>query len=108
MWFYFSLNNDNILFFHTTLVFWQNVLPTSLPPGLMVIEKVISPEEERRMLGSIDWTGDEDAQNGEQSHRNADFPYALFSSSVSLQEDYILLNVLFEIVLSILVLYCKW
>lgn len=30
----------------------------------MVIEKIISPEEERRMLESIDWKGDEDTQNG--------------------------------------------
>uniref|UniRef100_A0A8B9QJ03 tRNA (carboxymethyluridine(34)-5-O)-methyltransferase ALKBH8 n=1 Tax=Apteryx owenii TaxID=8824 RepID=A0A8B9QJ03_APTOW len=45
-------------------VFWKNVVPTSLPPGLTVVEKVISPEEERRMLESIDWTEDEDTQNG--------------------------------------------
>lgn len=64
----------------------------------MVIEKVISPEEERRMLESIDWTGDEDAQNGEQNHRHADLPYALFFSSFSFQEDCVLLNVLFEII----------
>ncbi|XP_026646498.2 tRNA (carboxymethyluridine(34)-5-O)-methyltransferase ALKBH8 isoform X2 [Zonotrichia albicollis] len=42
----------------------QNTVPTSLPPGLMVIEKIISPEEERRMLESIDWKADEDTQNG--------------------------------------------
>nr|XP_026646498.1 alkylated DNA repair protein alkB homolog 8 isoform X2 [Zonotrichia albicollis] len=42
----------------------QNAVPTSLPPGLMVIEKIISPEEERRMLESIDWKADEDTQNG--------------------------------------------
>ncbi|KFO72904.1 Alkylated DNA repair protein alkB 8, partial [Cuculus canorus] len=48
-------------------VFWQNAVPTSLPPGLMVIEKIISPEEERRMLESIDWIGDEDTQNAEKT-----------------------------------------
>ena len=41
----------------------------------MVIEKIISPEEERRMLESIDWIGDEDTQNGRQNHRNPDLPY---------------------------------
>ncbi|NWX17173.1 ALKB8 protein, partial [Aegotheles bennettii] len=56
-------------------VFWQNAVPTSLPPGLMVIEKIISPEEEKRMLECIDWMGDEDTQNGGQNHRNPDFPY---------------------------------
>ncbi|KAM9247629.1 tRNA (carboxymethyluridine(34)-5-O)-methyltransferase ALKBH8 isoform 3-T5 [Leptosomus discolor] len=45
-------------------VFWQNAFPTSLPPGLMVIEKIVSPEEERKMLESIDWIGDEDTRNG--------------------------------------------
>ncbi|KAK4829610.1 hypothetical protein QYF61_005710 [Mycteria americana] len=48
-------------------VFWQNAIPTSLPPGLMVIEKIISPEEERRMLESIDWIGDEDTQNAQKT-----------------------------------------
>ncbi|XP_009584703.1 PREDICTED: alkylated DNA repair protein alkB homolog 8, partial [Fulmarus glacialis] len=48
-------------------VFWQNAVPTSLPPGLMVIEKIISPEEERRMLESIDWIGDEDTQNAQKT-----------------------------------------
>ncbi|KFQ49407.1 Alkylated DNA repair protein alkB 8, partial [Pelecanus crispus] len=48
-------------------VFWQNAVPPSLPPGLMVIENIISPEEERRMLESIDWTGDEDTQNARKT-----------------------------------------
>ncbi|XP_050768512.1 alkylated DNA repair protein alkB homolog 8 isoform X1 [Gymnogyps californianus] len=48
-------------------VFWKNAIPTSLPPGLMVIEKIISPEEERRMLESIDWIGDEDTQNAQKT-----------------------------------------
>ncbi|XP_071411017.1 tRNA (carboxymethyluridine(34)-5-O)-methyltransferase ALKBH8 isoform X3 [Pithys albifrons albifrons] len=45
----------------------QNAVPTSSPPGLMVIEKIISPEEERKMLESIDWTGDEDTQNAQKT-----------------------------------------
>ncbi|KFV73056.1 Alkylated DNA repair protein alkB 8, partial [Dryobates pubescens] len=48
-------------------VFWQDAVPTNLPPGLMVIEKIISPEEERRMLESIDWTGNEDTQNAQKT-----------------------------------------
>ncbi|KAM6287481.1 tRNA (carboxymethyluridine(34)-5-O)-methyltransferase ALKBH8 [Spheniscus humboldti] len=48
-------------------VLWQNAVPTSLPPGLMVIEKIISSEEERRMLESIDWIGDEDTQNAQKT-----------------------------------------
>ncbi|XP_036241520.1 alkylated DNA repair protein alkB homolog 8 isoform X1 [Molothrus ater] len=45
----------------------QSAVPTSLPPGLMVIEKIISPEEERRMLESIDWKADEDTQNAQKT-----------------------------------------
>ncbi|XP_072783687.1 tRNA (carboxymethyluridine(34)-5-O)-methyltransferase ALKBH8 isoform X3 [Taeniopygia guttata] len=45
----------------------QNAVPTSLPPGLMVIEKIISPEEEKRLLESIDWKGDEDTQNAQKT-----------------------------------------
>ncbi|XP_068000927.1 alkylated DNA repair protein alkB homolog 8 isoform X2 [Melanerpes formicivorus] len=48
-------------------VFWQDAVPTNLPPGLMVIEKIISPEEERRMLESVDWTGNEDTQNAQKT-----------------------------------------
>ncbi|XP_030311266.1 alkylated DNA repair protein alkB homolog 8 isoform X1 [Calypte anna] len=48
-------------------VFWQDAIPTSLPPGLMVIEKIISPEEEKRMLECIDWIGDEDTQNAQKT-----------------------------------------
>lgn len=53
----------------------QNAVPASLPPGLMVIEKIISPEEERRMLESIDWKADEDTQNGGYNYRNPDILY---------------------------------
>ncbi|RMC07338.1 hypothetical protein DUI87_16797 [Hirundo rustica rustica] len=45
----------------------QNAVPASLPPGLMIIEKIVSPEEERRMLESIDWKGDEDTQNAQKT-----------------------------------------
>ncbi|XP_050189576.1 alkylated DNA repair protein alkB homolog 8 isoform X2 [Myiozetetes cayanensis] len=45
----------------------QNAVPTSLPPGLTVIEKIISPEEERRMLESIEWIGDEDTQSAQKN-----------------------------------------
>lgn len=73
----------------------------------MVIEKIISSEEERRMLESIDWIGDEDTQNGGQNHRNPDlpYPYAVFSYSFSFQEVYILVNVLFEILVYVFLLF---
>ncbi|XP_063005024.1 alkylated DNA repair protein alkB homolog 8 isoform X2 [Melospiza melodia melodia] len=45
----------------------QNAVPTSLPPGLVVIENIISPEEERRMLESVDWKADEDTQNAQKT-----------------------------------------
>lgn len=83
----------------------QNAVPTSLPPGLMVIEEIISPEEERRMLEIIDWKGDEDIQNGGYSYRNPDVLYFqaglffFFFCSFRLQEVYILVNLLSEMIL---------
>ncbi|XP_054829091.1 alkylated DNA repair protein alkB homolog 8 [Eublepharis macularius] len=38
---------------------WEVTTPTTLPPGLRVIEDLVSPEEERQLLESIDWTEDE-------------------------------------------------
>ena len=61
--------------FPCTAVFWKNSVPTSLPPDLKVIENIISPEEERKMLESIDWRGDENTQTGAQNQRNSDLPY---------------------------------
>lgn len=40
-------------------------MPTNLPPGLKVVDELVSPEEETMMLESINWTGDEVIQNGE-------------------------------------------
>lgn len=67
----------------------------------MVIEKIISPEEERRMLESIDWKGNEDTQNGGHNYRNPDILcfYAVFPYSFRLWEVFILVNVLSEIIL---------
>ncbi|XP_042695038.1 alkylated DNA repair protein alkB homolog 8 isoform X3 [Centrocercus urophasianus] len=48
-------------------VCWENSVPTSLPPDLKVIENIISPEEERKMLESIDWRGDENTQNAQKT-----------------------------------------
>nr|XP_009682102.1 PREDICTED: alkylated DNA repair protein alkB homolog 8 isoform X2 [Struthio camelus australis] len=48
-------------------VFWKTAVPTNLPPGLTVVEKIISPEEERRMLEIIDWIKDEDTQNAQKT-----------------------------------------
>ncbi|XP_010222821.1 PREDICTED: alkylated DNA repair protein alkB homolog 8 [Tinamus guttatus] len=48
-------------------VFWKNVVPTSLPPGLTVVENIISPEEERRMLEIIDWREDKDTQKTQKT-----------------------------------------
>lgn len=55
----------------------------------MVVEKIISPEEERMMLESIDWIGDEDTQNGGQNHRNPDLSfYAVFFPTVSVYKKF--------------------
>ncbi|XP_038243390.2 alkylated DNA repair protein alkB homolog 8 isoform X5 [Dermochelys coriacea] len=43
---------------------WEDIIPISLPPGLVMIEELVSPEEEQKMLESIDWTENEVNQNG--------------------------------------------
>ncbi|XP_021236173.1 alkylated DNA repair protein alkB homolog 8 isoform X1 [Numida meleagris] len=48
-------------------VFWKDSVPASLPPDLKVIENIISPEEERNMLESIDWKRDENTQNAQKT-----------------------------------------
>ncbi|XP_053167471.1 alkylated DNA repair protein alkB homolog 8 isoform X2 [Hemicordylus capensis] len=45
-------------------VSWEDMAPTALPPGLRVIEELVSPEEERELLESINWTEDEVISNG--------------------------------------------
>ncbi|XP_023592713.1 alkylated DNA repair protein alkB homolog 8 isoform X2 [Trichechus manatus latirostris] len=40
----------------------------ALPPGLMVVEEVISSEDEKMLLESIDWTEGTDNQNGIPAH----------------------------------------
>ncbi|XP_025955957.2 alkylated DNA repair protein alkB homolog 8 isoform X1 [Dromaius novaehollandiae] len=71
-------------------VFWKNAVPTSLPPGLTVVEKVISPEEERMMLESIDWIEDEDTQNAQKTlkHRRVKhFGYEFCYDSNNVDKD---------------------
>lgn len=84
--------------FSCAAVCWENSVPTSLPPDLKVIENIISPEEERKMLESIDWRGDENTQNGGQNQRNFDLPYVypVILCSFWLEELCTFVNVLFE------------
>ncbi|XP_038243389.1 alkylated DNA repair protein alkB homolog 8 isoform X3 [Dermochelys coriacea] len=46
---------------------WEDIIPISLPPGLVMIEELVSPEEEQKMLESIDWTENEVNQNAQKS-----------------------------------------
>ncbi|XP_023364482.1 alkylated DNA repair protein alkB homolog 8 [Otolemur garnettii] len=46
---------------------WKELDPQALPPGLKVIEEIISFEEEKLLLESIDWTEDTDKQNFQKS-----------------------------------------
>ncbi|XP_015685470.1 alkylated DNA repair protein alkB homolog 8 [Protobothrops mucrosquamatus] len=38
---------------------WEEMSPPALPPGLRVIEELVSPEEEKMLLENINWTEDE-------------------------------------------------
>lgn len=46
---------------------WKEVGLQALPPGLMVVEEIISSEDEKMLLESINWTEDTDNQNGKQN-----------------------------------------
>lgn len=55
----------NSLHLFVPTVPWENMTHAVLPPDLKVIEELVSPEEERQLLDSIDWTEDEDLSKGE-------------------------------------------
>ncbi|XP_051676045.1 alkylated DNA repair protein alkB homolog 8 isoform X5 [Oryctolagus cuniculus] len=42
---------------------WKELGPQALPPGLMVVEEIISSEDEKMLLESINWTEDTDNEN---------------------------------------------
>ncbi|XP_012514578.1 PREDICTED: alkylated DNA repair protein alkB homolog 8 [Propithecus coquereli] len=52
---------------------WKELEPQALPPGLMVIEEIISSEDEKMLLESVDWTEGTDNQNCKFSMWNQQF-----------------------------------
>ncbi|KAG8136922.1 hypothetical protein E2320_005469, partial [Naja naja] len=46
---------------------WEEMSSSALPPGLRVIEELVSPEEEKILLENINWTEDEDIPNAQKS-----------------------------------------
>ena len=42
---------------------WKELGLQALPPGLKVIEEIISSEDEKMLLESVNWTEDTDNQN---------------------------------------------
>ena len=44
---------------------WKELGLQALPPGLKVVEEIISSEVEKLLLESINWTEDKDNQNCE-------------------------------------------
>ncbi|XP_040832817.1 alkylated DNA repair protein alkB homolog 8 [Ochotona curzoniae] len=46
---------------------WKELEHQTLPPGLMVIEEIISSEEEKMLLESINWTEDTESHNIQKS-----------------------------------------
>ncbi|XP_051842883.1 alkylated DNA repair protein alkB homolog 8 isoform X2 [Antechinus flavipes] len=48
-------------------VHWQGLRPPVLPPGLMIVEEIVSPEDEKMLLESIDWTDNSVGQNAQKS-----------------------------------------
>ncbi|XP_036598644.1 alkylated DNA repair protein alkB homolog 8 isoform X1 [Trichosurus vulpecula] len=48
-------------------VHWEDLRPPVLPPGLMIVEEIVSPEDEKMLLESIDWTDSSVGQNAQKS-----------------------------------------
>lgn len=46
---------------------WKELGLQALPPGLMVIEEIISSEDEKMLLENVNWTEDTDNQNFQKS-----------------------------------------
>ncbi|XP_026361638.2 alkylated DNA repair protein alkB homolog 8 isoform X2 [Ursus arctos] len=46
---------------------WKELGLQALPPGLMVVEEIISSEDEKMLLESVNWTEDMDNQNAQKS-----------------------------------------
>jgi alkylated DNA repair protein alkB family protein 8 len=42
---------------------WKELRLQALPPGLVVIEEIVSSEEEKMLLESINWTENKDNKN---------------------------------------------
>ncbi|XP_044298162.1 alkylated DNA repair protein alkB homolog 8 isoform X2 [Varanus komodoensis] len=62
-----SSQNVVLYFNFVEKVPWEDVTPVTLPPGLMVVEELVSPEEEKQLLDSIDWEEDEVISNAQKS-----------------------------------------
>ncbi|XP_038179952.1 alkylated DNA repair protein alkB homolog 8 isoform X2 [Arvicola amphibius] len=46
---------------------WKKLGLQALPPGLLVVEEIISSEDEKMLLESVDWAGDTGNQNFQKS-----------------------------------------
>ncbi|XP_055278919.1 alkylated DNA repair protein alkB homolog 8 isoform X1 [Moschus berezovskii] len=69
---------------------WKELGLQTLPPGLKVIEEIISPEDEKMLLKSVNWTEDTDNQNFQKSlkHRRVKhFGYEFHYESNSVDKD---------------------
>nr|XP_003923799.2 alkylated DNA repair protein alkB homolog 8 [Saimiri boliviensis boliviensis] len=69
---------------------WKDLRPQALPPGLMVVEEIISSEDEKMLLESVDWTEDTDNQNSQKSlkHRRVKhFGYEFHYESNNVDKD---------------------
>ncbi|XP_043847157.1 alkylated DNA repair protein alkB homolog 8 [Dromiciops gliroides] len=48
-------------------VHWEDLRPPVLPPGLIIVEEIVSTEDEKMLLESIDWTDNSIGQNPQKS-----------------------------------------
>lgn len=97
---YFTLNGKEIIddlgqkiFLYLNFVEkaqWKNMGLEALPPGLLVVEEIISSEEEKKLLESVNWTEDTGNQNFQRSlkHRRVKhFGYEFHYESNTVDKD---------------------
>ncbi|XP_044775397.1 alkylated DNA repair protein alkB homolog 8 [Neomonachus schauinslandi] len=69
---------------------WKELGLQALPPGLMVVEEIISSEDEKILLESVNWTEDVDSRNVQKSlkHRRVKhFGYEFHYENNSVDKD---------------------
>uniref|UniRef100_A0A8C6CUY3 Fe2OG dioxygenase domain-containing protein n=1 Tax=Moschus moschiferus TaxID=68415 RepID=A0A8C6CUY3_MOSMO len=86
---------------------WKELGLQTLPPGLKLIEEIISPEDEKMLLESVNWTEDTDNQKSLKHRGVKHFGYEFHHESNNVDKDKELPGVLPDICESMLEKWLK-